>query len=160
MRPAVLDNEVDIAANALDRDIADDDHLDVVALFLHAEVFEPNRRRFPHAAADALNAEALSAQLFRAVDAGSSHEVEILTAAEARDDFQLLATHGSSESRRCAAVSDLRVARSQRRNLRRVAPHPNDFRLHSVFAEEVQALRNPQRNRSRAHARVRDDDLA
>src|SRR5581483_2131211 len=78
---------------AENRYVADDDHLNVVALLVHAEMLQPDGGGFPHAAAAALNPETLAAQILRAVDAGPRHEIEILAAAEAGDDFHVLSAH-------------------------------------------------------------------
>ena len=74
--------------------IADHHHLDVVALLIHTEVIEPNSGGLPDAAADALNAESFTAQVLCALDSRASDEIEILAAAQARDDFYISATDG------------------------------------------------------------------
>src|SRR5690242_2460166 len=69
--------------------VADDDHLNVVAPLVHAEVLQPNRRGLPYAAAQALDAEPFATQIFGASDARARNEIEIFTAAQAGDDFHV-----------------------------------------------------------------------
>ena len=93
-----------------------------------------------------MNAEALPAQVFGAVNAGPRDQVEIFAAAEARDNFHIAAADRGSEGRGRAAVGNLSVARYQGGDLSRVTAHPNGFRPDAVLAEKVLPLRDPKRD--------------
>ena len=74
-----------------DRDVADDDHLNIVAPLVHAEMFEPHRRGLPNAAANALYAESLAGEIFGAFDVGAGDQIEAFPAAQTGDDLHVAA---------------------------------------------------------------------
>ena len=59
----------------LDGLIADDLKLDLIALHIQSEMLEPKQGAHPYRAADAGDAEALTAQIFGAFDVGTRDEV-------------------------------------------------------------------------------------
>src|SRR5215208_6659641 len=109
-------------------------------------MFQPYRGGFPNPAADALHAEAFAGEFFGSFNIGPSDDVETLAAGEAGNDLHVAAAKGCGESGGGAAVGDLRVARNERCDLRRVASHPDDFRFDAVLAKEILPLRNPERD--------------
>src|SRR5262249_15921774 len=143
-----------------DRDVADDNHLNIVAPFVHAEMLQPNRRGLPYPAAQTLDAEPLSTQILGAGDARPRAKIQIFTNAQAGDVFHVATADSGSHCGRRATVGDLGVARHQSSDLRWIAADPDSLGFNTVLGKKILPRGDPERNGGCAHARVGDNHLA
>jgi hypothetical protein len=122
-------------------------------------MLEGEDRVHPGAAADALDAESLAAQLFRGFEAGVGNDRVRELARDRGKDAQIKSLGSCAQDRRAAGIADLDVARNQARHQSWRAFDKNDTRFDALFAEQPLLLCDQERYGARAHGGDTDGDF-
>src|SRR5437016_2634112 len=110
-------------------------HVNLIALLIEAEMFEPEKYPHPAGATNADNGNFLTAQIFRALDVGPGDEVIAVAAGKRRDNFKIMAGANGRQRRAAAAAAELNVPRRHTRDQQRRAAHIHLVSLQTVFGE-------------------------
>ena len=122
-------------------------------------MLEPENGMHPGAAAHALDAEALAAQLFSAfkVRAGDHHVGQL--ARNGRENFKVWPLSRRSQHGGAARISDLNIASEEARNQDRRAFDEHEPRFDAAFSENALLLSDDQWNGPGTYGRIANGDL-
>ena len=140
--------------------IAENLHADLIALLIEAQMFEPKQHPHPAGAADTVERNFFTAQIFRALDVGPGDEVIAVAAGKSRDDFEIMARADRRQRRAAAAAAELDVPGCHTGDEQRRAAYINLVGLEAVSGEKALLIGDPQWRHPAIHRCVADHDLS
>src|SRR4029434_187967 len=105
-------------------------------------------RHHPYSAADALNSQGLTLEVFRSMNLRRHGKVTIKSIDETRDESEIKsAGHSAQRGIGCRDAVELCFSRGQSRDGNRAAAHLNDIRIHPLFFKKALVLRHKEESR-------------